>query len=262
MDLRLTGQTAMVTASSAGIGFAIAKSLAREGATVAINGRSRQSVEAAIAELKKDVAGASLIPLVADCGTAGGCAQAIRELPELDILINNLGIYESVDFFDITDEAWLRLFEVNILSGVRLSRYYLKRMLEKRYGRVLFVSSESAISPAPEMVHYSATKAMQLSVSRSLAELTRGTGVTVNVILPGSTKTEGVGKFLEQVFPGMDAEAGESRFMAENRPTSLIQRLINPDELGDFIAYVASPLASAINGAALRIDGGLVRAIF
>lgn len=262
MDLKLTGQKALVTASSAGIGFAIASALAREGATVIVNGRSRESVQGGMDELRKQVAGASLLPLAADCGTAEGCAQAVREIPDVDILVNNLGIYESVDFFETTDEAWMRLFEVNILSGVRLSRHFLKGMLGRGYGRVIFIASESAISPAPEMAHYSATKTMQLSISRSLAEMTRGSGVTVNTVLPGSTKTEGVGAFIGQVFPGLDANEAEARFMSENRPTSLIQRLIRPEEIGDFVAYVASPLASAVNGAALRVDGGLVRAVF
>lgn len=262
MNLKLVGQKALVTASSGGIGLAIATALAREGATVAVNGRGEASVNRAIAELKTNVPNASVLALAADCSTAEGCAKATRELPDVDILVNNLGIYESVEFFEATDDAWLRMFEVNILSGVRLSRHYLKRMLERNSGRILFISSESAISPAPEMAHYSATKAMQLSISRSLAELTRGTGVTVNVVLPGSTKTEGVATFIEQVFPGMDAAAAEKRFMAENRPASLIQRLIGPEEIGGFVAFVASPLASAINGAALRVDGGLVRSIF
>lgn len=262
MNLKLVGLKALVTASSGGIGLAIATALAREGATVAVNGRSEASVNRAIAELKTNVPNASVLALAADCSTAEGCAKATRELPDVDILVNNLGIYESVEFFEATDDAWLRMFEVNILSGVRLSRHYLKRMLERNSGRILFISSESAISPAPEMAHYSATKAMQLSISRSLAELTRGTGVTVNVVLPGSTKTEGVATFIGQVFPGMDAAAAEKRFMAENRPASLIQRLIGPEEIGGFVAFVASPLASAINGAALRVDGGLVRSIF
>ena len=188
--------------------------------------------------------------------------STIAAFPDVDILVNNLGIYEPVGFFEETDAAWLRLFEVNILSGVRLARHYLKRMLEKKTGRVVFISSESAIAPSPEMPHYAATKTMQLSLSRSLAELTKGTAVTVNTIMPGSTRTEGVAKFVQDLFPGMSLAEAEARFMRENRPTSLIGRLISPEEIGDFVAFVTSPRASAINGAALRIDGGLVRSVF
>jgi 3-oxoacyl-[acyl-carrier protein] reductase len=262
MDLHLGDKLALVTASTGGIGKEIAAALAREGARVIVNGRSPGSVESAIADLRARVPGARLEALAADNGTAAGTVETIRRFPDVDILVNNLGIYEAVGFFDETDEAWQRLFEVNILSGVRLARHYLKAMLAKKTGRVLFISSESAVSPSPEMAHYAATKTMQLSLSRSLAELTKGTAVTVNTVLPGSTKTEGVEKFVQDVFPGVPLEQAEKRFMQENRPTSLIERLIDPREIADFVAYVSSPLASAINGAALRIDGGLVRSVF
>ncbi|MFP2931612.1 SDR family NAD(P)-dependent oxidoreductase [Pyxidicoccus sp. 3LG] len=262
MNLQLDQKLALVTASTGGIGREIATALAREGATVIINGRTGPSVESAIAAIRARVPGAKLEKLVSDNGTSEGTAEAVRRFPEVDILVNNLGIYEAVGFFDETDEAWLRLFEVNILSGVRLARHYLKGMLAKKTGRVLFIASEAAISPSPEMAHYSATKTMQLSVSRSLAELTKGTAVTVNTIMPGSTRTEGVAKLVQDIFPGQPLEEAERRFMRENRPTSLIERLIDPKEIADFVAYVSSPLASAINGAALRIDGGLVRSVF
>lgn len=262
MNLNLDHKLALVTASSGGIGKEIAFSLAREGARVIINGRTAASVESAIADIRARVPGAKLEKLATDNGTAEGTAETLRQFPEVDILVNNLGIYEAVGFFDETDEAWQRLFEVNIMSGVRLARHYLKAMLAKKTGRVIFISSESAISPAPEMAHYAATKTMQLSVSRSLAELTRGTAVTVNTVLPGSTKTEGVSRFVQDIFPGLPLEEAERRFMRENRPTSLIERLIDPKEIADFVAYVSSPLASAINGAALRVDGGLVRSVF
>jgi 3-oxoacyl-[acyl-carrier protein] reductase len=262
MDLKLTNQVALVTASTGGIGREIAAALAREGAEVVVNGRSAASVESAIAAIRKDVPQARLQALAADNGTVEGAAETIRSYPHVDILVNNLGIYEAVGFFDETDEAWRRLFEVNILSGVRLARHYLKKMLEKKAGRVVFIASESAISPSPEMAHYAATKTMQLSVSRSLAELTKGTNVTVNCILPGSTKTEGVEKFVKDIFPGETPENAERRFMRENRPTSLIERLIDPKEIADFVAFVCSPRASAVNGAALRVDGGLVRSVF
>jgi 3-oxoacyl-[acyl-carrier protein] reductase len=261
MDLQLDGKLALVTASSGGIGFEIARSLAAEGARVILNGRSESTVADAVGRLREMIPTARLESLVADNGTAQGCEATLRAFPEVDILVNNLGIYEAVGFFDETDEAWLRLFEVNVLSGVRLSRAYLRKMLEKGEGRVLFIASESALNPAPEMAHYSATKTMQLSISRSLAELTKGTRVTVNAVLPGSTKTEGVMKFIQEVFPGLSPEDAERRFMRENRPTSLIERLIDPAEVGDFVAYLCSPRSSAVNGAALRVDGGLVRSI-
>lgn len=262
MKLQLEDKTALVTASSGGIGQAIAASLAREGATVIVNGRSAAAVEKAIAAIKADDPEAKLLPLAADNGTAEGCAATIAAFPEVDILVNNLGIYEAVGFFDETDEAWQRMFEVNIMSGVRLARHYLAKMLEQDWGRIFFIASESAISPAPEMAHYSATKTMQLSISRSLAELTKGSRVTVNAVLPGSTLTEGVSKFIADIFPDASPEEAERRFMAENRPASLIGRLIRPQEIGDFITFLSSPLASAINGAALRVDGGLVRSAF
>lgn len=264
MNLHLDDKLALVTASTGGIGKEIATTLTREGATVIVNGRIAASVDAAIAHIRARVPGAKLEKLVADNGTAEGAAKTLRQFPEVDILINNLGIYEAVDFFDETDDAWQRLFEVNVLSGVRLARGYLKTMLGKKTGRVLFLASEAAIMPSPEMAHYSATKTMVLSVSRSLAELTKGTAVTVNAIVAGSTKTEGVAKFIQDLFPSLSLEEAEKRFMGEsgNRSSSLIQRLIDPKEIADFVTYVSSPLASAINGAALRVDGGLVRSVF
>lgn len=237
----------------------IALHLAREGVSVIINGRTPETVSQACEKITAEYPDAKLLQLVADNGTAEGCKKTTEEYADIDILINNLGIYESVDFFDATDVQWQHLFEVNILSGVRLSRHYLKRMLSKNSGRILFISSESAINPAPEMAHYSATKLMQLSFSRSLAELTKGTDVTVNSIMPGSTKTVGVEKFIRDVFPDEEYEAAEKRFMSENRPTSLIARLIRTEEVASFVAFVCSPLASAINGACLRVDGGLIR---
>jgi 3-oxoacyl-[acyl-carrier protein] reductase len=262
MDLGLRGKVALVTASSGGIGLEIARSMAKEGARVIINGRSDENVARAIAAIRKDQSDADLLPLVADNGEAAGCAATIAAFPSVDILVNNLGIYEAVGFFDETDEAWFRLFEVNIMSGVRLSRRYLKDMLARGSGRIIFISSEAGVTPSPEMPHYSATKTMQLSISRSLAELTKGTAVTVNTIMPGSTITEGVRKFLQEVFPGLSPDDGENRFIKENRPTSLIQRLIRPEEIAAVVAFVASDKASAINGAALRVEGGVVRFVF
>ncbi len=178
------------------------------------------------------------------------------------MLVNNLGIYESLGFFDAKDADWLKIFEVNILSGVRLSRHYLQSMIAQKSGRVIFISSESGVSPSPEMPHYAATKTMQLSISRSLAELTKGTAVTVNTVMPGSTLTEGVAKFVQDLFPGLTVEEAGRRFMRENRPTSLLERLLKPEEIAAFVTFVSSPVASGINGAALRVDGGLVRSVF
>ncbi|HVQ19992.1 MAG TPA: SDR family oxidoreductase [Terrimicrobiaceae bacterium] len=262
MDLQLDNKLALVTASTGGIGKQIVACLAREGANVIVNGRTSASVESALADIRSQLPKATLKGLVADNGTVEGTLETIREFPEVDILVNNLGIYEAVGFFEETDEAWRRLFEVNVLSGVRLARHYLKTMLARKTGRVVFIASEAAISPSPEMAHYSATKTMQLSLSRSLAELTKGTSVTVNTVLPGSTKTEGVSKFVESIFPGLTPVEAERRFMRENRPTSLLERLIDPQEIADFVAFVSSPRSSAINGAALRADGGLVRSVF
>ncbi|UCB46914.1 MAG: SDR family oxidoreductase [Spirochaetota bacterium] len=259
MDLKLNNKTALVTASTGGIGQEIASYLAHEGATVIINGRTPETVSRACEDIQSRYPDVKLLQLVSDNGTAEGCKKTINEHPEIDILINNLGIYESIDFFDTTDAQWQHLFEVNILSGVRLSRHYLKKMLSRNSGRIIFISSESGISPAPEMAHYSATKLMQLSISRSMAELTKGSNVTVNSIMPGSTKTLGVEKFIKDVFPEDDYETAEKRFMKENRPNSLIARLIRTEEIAAFVAFVASPLASAINGACLRVDGGLIR---
>ena len=200
--------------------------------------------------------------LVADNGTGAGCDETISRWADVDILVNNLGIYEAVGFFDETDEAWQRLFEVNIMSGVRLARHYLKAMLSRGHGRVVFISSESGISPAPEMAHYSATKTMQLGISRSLAELTKGTKVTVNTVLPGPTRTEGVEKFIRDLFPALPPTEAERRFISENRPTSLIGRLIDPKEVGDIVAFVCSARASVINGSCIRAEGGLLRTVF
>lgn len=260
MKLDIEGKTALVTASSAGIGLEIARSLAAEGAKVVINGRTRESVEHAIEKMGDP--GAGMIPLVADNGTAEGCATTISQLPEIDILVNNLGIYEAVGFFDESDESWQKLFEINIMSGVRLARHYLQGMLKRGQGRVVFISSESAVSPAPEMAHYSATKTMQLGISRSLAELTKGTAVTVNSVLPGPTRTASVEKFIQNVFPDLAPAEAERRFMSDNRPTSLISRLINPEEIGDIVTFLCSARASVINGSCIRAEGGLVRSVF
>lgn len=262
MKLDLENKVALVTAASGGIGQEIARSLAAEGATVVVNGRTPASVDKAIAEIRASLPDAHLIALAADNGTAAGCAETIRQLPSVDILVNNLGIYEAVGFFDETDEAWQKLFEINVMSGVRLARHYLSGMLQRSHGRIVFISSESGVSPAPEMAHYSATKTMQLGISRALAELTKGTQVTVNAVLPGPTRTESVEKFIQNVFPGVSPADAEHKFMAENRPSSLISRLINPKEIGDIVTFVCSARAAIINGSCIRAEGGLVRSVF
>jgi 3-oxoacyl-[acyl-carrier protein] reductase len=239
----------------------IALALAQEKATVIVNGRTADSVSRACEKIRSANPGAKLQQLVSDNGTAAGCEKTIKTHPELDILVNNLGIYESVDFFTCDDSEWRRLFEVNIFSGLRLGRHYLQRMLKRNSGRIVFISSESAVNPAPEMAHYNATKLVQLSLSRSMAELTKGSNVTVNSVLPGPTRTEGVEKFIKGLFPGMDYEAAEKRFMKENRPTSLLARLIRPEELAAAVAFLASPLGSAVNGESMRVDGGMIRSV-
>lgn len=264
MELHLQGKTALVTGSTAGIGKAIASSLAAEGVRVLINGRREDMVMDTIQEIRDRHAGTKLEAVVADLGTEQGCQQVIEQYPDIDILINNLGIFEPAEFFDISDEDWFRFFETNIMSGVRLSRHYLNRMIQNNEGRVIFIASEAAIMPSQEMAHYSATKTMQLSVSRSLAELAHGTKVTVNTVMPGSTLTEGVETMLNTLYPNenLTINEAERRFMSENRPTSIIQRLIRPEEIANFVTFLSSPLSSAINGTALRIDGGLVRSVF
>lgn len=262
MELGLKGKVALVTASSGGIGLEIAKSLAKANTTVIVNGRTQKSLDNAIDLIKEDVKNAELLPLVADISTQGGCYHAIDKYPDIDILVNNLGIYESVGFYNETDEDWQRLFETNVMSGVRLSRFYLEKMIAKKAGRIVFISSESAISPAQEMVHYSATKTMQLGISRALAELTKGTEVTVNSVLPGPTKTGNVEKFVEGLYPELSPDEAANKFIKENRPSSLIQRFINPKEIGDIVAFVCSDRASVINGSNIRADGGLVRSAF
>lgn len=261
MDLQLQDKTALVTASSGGIGLAIAKRFAAEGATTIINGRSESSVNQAIEEVRSQVADAKLLSLAADNGTTDGIEKTINEYPDVDILVNNLGIFEAVDFFDLTDQHWQEIFEINVMSGVRLARHYLRRMLDRNSGRIIFISSESGVVPSPEMAHYAMTKTAQLALSRSLAQLTKGTKVTVNSVLPGSTITPGVREFVSNIFPEEPFDTAEKRFMAENRPSSLIQRLIKPEEIASLVAFTASPLASAINGAALRSDGGIVPTI-
>lgn len=257
MDLQLKGKTAIVTGGSAGIGLAIARALAAEGVTVTVPGRSKEKLDKALAGISNVKA------IVADPGTAEGSDDLIQQVPDTDILINNLGIYEPKPFVEITDADWLKIFEVNVLSGVRLSRQYFPRMLERNWGRVIFISSESGIMTPPEMIHYGVTKSSQLAISRGLAELTKGTAVTVNTIMPGPTRSEAIVEFLEKMSTAQNPtpEQAEKEFFEKHRQSSLLQRLIEGDEIASLVAYIASPLSAATNGAALRAEGGLLRSI-
>lgn len=262
MDLQLAGKLALVSGSTKGIGRAIATTLAREGARVIINGRSEKSVEEARGTILKDVPDAQLESFAGDLSTAGDTEALMARFPEVDILVNNLGIFEPKPFEEIPDEDWRRFFEVNVLSGVRLAREYLPGMRERNWGRVIFISSESAIMIPEEMIHYGMTKTAQLAVSRGLAELCKGTAVTVNSVLPGPTLTEGVEEFVGKLSEGKPFAEAEKQFFTDFRPSSTLQRFIDPSEIASLVAYVASPLSAAINGAALRSEGGLVRSAF
>ncbi len=256
MDLQLNGKVALVTGSTAGIGLEIARRLAAEGADVVICGRTETKLATVAAEI-----GARSV--LADPSTAEGAATLVEAVPAVDILVNNLGIYEAKLFDDITDDDWRRFFEINVLSGVRLARAYFSGMLERDWGRVIFVASESAVMVPTDMIHYGMTKTAQLAISRGLAGLTKGTNVTVNTVLPGTTRSDGIVDFLKSVAADPDApsEELERAFFAKDRPTSLIQRMIEPEEIASLVAYVASPLSSATNGAALRVDGGITPTI-
>ena len=263
MDLQLSGKIALVTGSTAGIGRAIAVALAREGARVVINGRQAGRVAAACAELRGELPGASIEGIAADLGSPQGIAALLAALPAVDILVNNLGIFEPKAFADISDADWQRMFDVNVMSGVRLSRHYLPAMKARNWGRVVFISSESGVNTPAEMVHYGMTKSAQLAVARGMAETTAGTAVTVNSVLPGPTMTEGVGDFFATLAAGQGIPVAEAerRFFAEARPSSLLKRFIEPAEVASLVAYLCSPLAAATNGAAMRADGGVVRSI-
>lgn len=263
MDLNLTDKTALVTGSTAGIGFAIAETLAHEGATVIINGRTEQRVTEAINTIKKNNSSAKLIPAAVDLSTMAGVANIINKVPFVDILINNLGFYQVKQFTEITDDEWQNIFNINVMSGVRLSRHYLPQMLKKNWGRILFISSESGLQIPTEMIHYGMTKTAQLAIARGLAELTTGTNVTVNSILPGPTKSEGVGHFLETAAKErkVSVETLEKEFFNTVRATSLIKRFADPHEVAAMVTFISSPLSSATNGAAIRVDGGVVKAI-
>jgi NAD(P)-dependent dehydrogenase (short-subunit alcohol dehydrogenase family) len=262
MDFQLKDKTALVTGSTAGIGLEIARKLAVEGASTVVAGRNRAKLDHAVEAIRSS-GGALIRGVLADPATAEGAATLLRALPRIDILVNNLGIYELKPFADISDDAWRNYFEVNVLSGVRLVRAYFPGMLERDWGRIIFISSESGLVTPGAMIHYGMTKTAQLAVSRGLAELTRGTRVTVNAVLPGPTRSEGITDFLKSLAsdPAAPAAQIEAEFFAKERPSSLLQRMIEPEEIANLVAYVASPLSAATNGAALRVHGGVTPTI-
>lgn len=260
MNIDLSGKTALVTGSTSGIGHAIAKGFAEAGADVLVNGRTQSRVDEAVAKLSSVGMARGI---AADVSTAEGCKALLAAVPDVDILVNNTGIFEPKDFFDIPDEDWSRFFNVNVMSGIRLSRGYMPGMLKRDWGRIVFIASESALMIPKEMIHYGMTKTAQLAISRGLAELTRGTAVTVNAVMPGPTMSEGVKTFVQDLAKqnGQSVETAAANFIREHRPTSLIQRFASVDEIANMVVYVASKQASATNGAALRAEGGLVPTI-
>ncbi len=263
MDLQLQDKIALITGSTAGIGFAVASLLAKEGAAVVVNGRTAKRVEEAVSKIVNAAPSAKVSGVDADVSSAEGVAKLVAAVPQVDILVNNAGIFEPKPFADISDEDWFRFFEANVMSGVRLSRFYFPKMLKRNWGRIVFISSESGLQIPAEMIHYGVTKTAQLAVSRGLAELTAGTAVTVNSVLPGPTASEGVKTFVDQLAAekGETAKEFEKNFFISARPTSLLKRFSTTEEVANLVAYVCSPLASSTNGAALRVDGGVVRSI-
>ncbi|WP_417550007.1 SDR family NAD(P)-dependent oxidoreductase [Methylophaga sp.] len=263
MDLQLNNKTAFISGSTAGIGFSIAKALADEGANVIVNGRSEASVKQAIESLKSTAKG-SVDGFAGDLSIAAETEKLTKQFPEVDILINNLGIFEPVPFEDIADEDWLRFFDVNVLSGVRLTRAYLPAMKQQNWGRVIFISSESGVQIPHEMIHYGMTKAAQIAIARGLAEQVAGTNITVNSVLPGPTSSRGVETFVNELATkeGQSIEAFEKDFFEHVRPTSLIKRFATTEEVASMVCYLSSPLASATTGAAVRVDGGVIKSAF
>ena len=263
MDLKLENKTAFISGSTAGIGFSIAKALADEGANVIVNGRSEASVKQAVESLKSTAKG-NVDGFAGDLSIAAEAEKLTKQFPEVDILINNLGIFEPVPFEEIADEDWLRFFEVNVLSGVRLTRAYLLAMKQQNWGRVIFISSESGVQIPHEMIHYGMTKAAQIAIARGLAEQVAGTNITVNSVLPGPTSSRGVETFVSDLAEkeGQSLEAFEKDFFENVRPTSLIKRFATTEEVASMVCYLSSPLASATTGAAVRVDGGVIKSAF
>lgn len=264
MDLKISNKIALITGSTQGIGFATAKKLCEEGVNVIINGRNKEKVNEAVIKLKAEFLNVKIIGISADLKDNDGCNKLISLVPHIDILINNLGIFEPKEFKDITEKEWLHMFNVNVMSGVRLAQHYLSSMIEQNWGRIIFISSESALQIPKEMIHYGMTKTAQISVSRGIAELTRGTNVTSNAIIVGPSKSEGVMTFINDlaVQTNQTAEEVEKDFFQNVRPTSLLQRFAEVEEDANMIVYVSSALSSATNGAILRVDGGVVQSAF
>jgi len=264
MDLKLTDKLALVTGSTAGIGYAIASALAREGTEVIVNGRTQKSVDAAVANITSTTGSSKVHGFAGDMSLAESAEAVVRRYPKVEILVNNLGIFEPKPFEEIPDEDWLRFFNVNVLSGVRLARLCLPYMKSINWGRIIFISSESGVQIPVEMIHYGMTKTALLGVSRGIAEAVAGTGITVNSILPGPTKSRGVVDFVGALADkeNKSFEEFEKEFFAKVRPTSLIKRFATTEEVASMVAYIASPLASATSGAALRVDGGVVKSAF
>lgn len=260
MNIDLSGKTALVTGSTAGIGFASAKGLAAAGARVIVNGRNAAGVDKALKTLAADVPGAKVVGFVGDLSDPKVCDQIVAEHPVVDVLINNLGIFELKDFFEIPDSEWERFFQVNVMSGVRLSRAYARGMADRKWGRIVFIASESGFNIPVDMIHYGFTKTAQIAIARGLAKRLAGTGVTVNSVLPGPTLTEGVAEMLKDEIArtGKSLEEAGAAFVMEHRSTSLIQRAANVDEVANMVVYASSPQASATTGASLRVDGGVV----
>jgi len=264
MDLQLTDKLALVSGSTAGIGFAIAKRRAREGARVIVNGRTEDRVNAALERIRRNHAGAKLEGIAADLSSVDGVEQVVRRFPDVEVLVNNLGIFEPKPFDQISDTEWLRFFEINVMSGVRLSRAYLSSMTKRNWGRIVFISSESGVQIPVEMIHYGVTKTAQIAVARGIAETCAGTGVTCNAVLPGPTASEGVNDFVKSLASqaGQTREKVEKEFFEKARPTSLLKRFATPDEVAAMVVFICSPLSAATNGAAVRVDGGVVRSPF
>jgi NAD(P)-dependent dehydrogenase (short-subunit alcohol dehydrogenase family) len=264
MNLQLDGKKALVTGSTAGIGLAIARALAREGASVVITGRTQERVDGAVESIAKEIRGAQISGIAADLATPDGTSQCIQAVPTVDVLVNNLGVYEVKPFEQISDHDWHAIIETNFMSGVRLSRHYLSRMKAANWGRIIFISSESATNIPVEMIHYGVTKTMQVALARGLAQTTAGTAVTVNSVLAGPTRSEGVEKFIADMAKAKNVTPAEveKEFFRTTRPGSLLQRFATTDEVAALVAFVASPLSSATNGAALRVEGGVVGSIF
>lgn len=263
MDLQLANKKVFISGSTAGIGYAIAKAFANENAIVYINGRNADKVETAKNSIRTETGNKQVFGITADLTTEAGFTKLSHELTEVDILINNLGIFKPVDFFDSTDEDWTSMFDINVMSGIRLSRFYMQKMLANNWGRVVFISSESGLQIPTEMIHYGMSKTAQLSLTNGLAQLTKGTGVTVNAVLPGPTFSDGAERFFGELATqrNVTIQEVERRYFTETRPLSLLQRFISPDEVAATVAFVSSPWAAATNGASLRVDGGILKGL-